>query len=108
MIPNNALEKRLNDIKNGKSAPEPPSDKVIILNPAQESIVEKPEIIESPRTILYKTAINLVAYFFISVIDGFAIKTIFNQSWSFLQMIAVGYFFYQILMIISNLFKLHK
>lgn len=101
MLPNNSLEKRLNTIKNGQPAPNPPSDVKIKHNTAKPitniKLINKQTILNSSVALL----INLSA----SLLYGFGIETIFNKSWAFMGILGVGFIINQVITIILKLFN---
>jgi len=102
MIPNNALENRLNKIREGSPAPEPPSDKIELINKQQNNnVVNK----QSPKEIVIISFFELISSLLISILYGFGFETIFNQNWNFIGLLGVGFIFHQFLTYINNIFK---
>ena len=98
MINHNALQNRLQAVKDGKPIPEPPL--------AQQSMVKPP----APQTIALRQFFITEAYKFFNVIAasvlyGYGIKAIFSTDWNFMGILGVGFLLNHSLTILLKLLK---
>ena len=98
MINHNALQSRLQAVKNGQPIPEPPM--------APQSMVAPP----SPKTVALKQFFITEGYKFFnvlaaSVLYGYGIKAIFSTDWNFMGLLGVGFLLNHSLTILLKLIK---
>jgi hypothetical protein len=103
MINHNALENRLNAVREGK--PIPPVEPQIQIN-HQGQVISQVHKEISYKEFLIQESYKLFNVLATSALYGFGLKAIFSTSWSFVGLLGVGFLLNHILTIFLKLF--HK
>lgn len=102
MIPDKALERRLNGIREGAEIPEPPKEIQKPLINFQEAPAKKDENL---KLLMSHHITTLIVSLIVSFFYGFGLEALFSQNWSFLGTIGVGFLLNQFVILLFKFFN---
>ena len=102
MIKHNALEDRLNAVRDGKPIPKVPAQ--FEINSPEAGLIQTQKII-TYKEFLISEGYKLFNVLATSTLYGFGIKAIFSSDWKFIGTLGVGFLLNHFLTILLKLLK---